>query len=284
MERSSGHEAFLQPFMFVTGVMAFDSYWDDRATAALSLARVGKQTVNPFSFGAGTGEYAITGRLTGLPVYQEDGRRLLHLGIGYDYSGTDADQFAVANRPLVRAGAGSQQVPDIIRTGTFFTSDPVQILNVEFATVLNRLSLSAEYLLARGTNIFEQFSAGNFSGPRGNATYHGMYVEAGMFLNPADYRRYNKAQAVWDRQIVTDHTPVQLVCRYSYLDLTSGTPVLTQTSGTQAGQEHDITAGVNWYFNSQAHFMVNYVYTDLDYVDCTSGAINGLGCRLHLDF
>jgi phosphate-selective porin len=55
-------------------------------------------------------------------------------------------------------------------------------------------------------------------------------------------------------------------------------------SGTQSGEEHDITAGLNWYINSQVHFMVNCVYTHLDYVDSTSGAINGLGCRLHLDF
>ena len=46
MERSPGHDAFLQPFQFVTGVMAFDTYCDDRITAALALVRVGKQTVN----------------------------------------------------------------------------------------------------------------------------------------------------------------------------------------------------------------------------------------------
>ena len=33
MERSDGNDAFIQPFNFVTGIMAFDSYFDDRATA-----------------------------------------------------------------------------------------------------------------------------------------------------------------------------------------------------------------------------------------------------------
>ena len=30
--------------------------------------------------------------------------------------------------------------------------------------------------------------------------------------------------------------------------------------------------------------MVNYVYTWLDYVNNTSGSLNGLGCRMHVDF
>jgi phosphate-selective porin len=43
-------------------------------------------------------------------------------------------------------------------------------------------------------------------------------------------------------------------------------------------------AALDWYINSQVHFIVNYVYTHLVYVDNTSGNINGLGCRMHVDF
>ena len=246
MERSDGHDAFFQPFEFVTGIKVFNSYWDDRATAALSLARVGKQTVSPFAFGSGPGEYGVTGRLTCLPFYQDDGRYLVHLGIGYEYSGTDDNNFYAANRPLVCAGAGSQEVPNILYTGTFYTSDPVQLMNAEIATVVGRFSMSAEYQILRGTNIFGQYSNGVFSDPRGNVTYQAFYVEAGVFLNPEDYRRYNKKDATWGRQVTQGessavqtyspwlfggHTPVQLLCRYSYLDLNSGNPVLTPSSG-----------------------------------------------------
>jgi phosphate-selective porin OprO/OprP len=298
MERSDGHDAFFQPFEYVTGIMFFNTFWDDRATAALSLARVGKETVSPFAFGAGPGECAATGRVTLLPIYEDKGQRLLHLGIGYSYSGTDNNNFEGANRPLVRAGAGSQQVPNIIQTGSYYTPDPVQIVNAEFATVLGRFSASAEYQFVRGTNVFDQYNNGVFSGPHGNVTYQGFYAEAGFFLNADDYRRYDKKDATWDRQlqgessvarmrspwVFADHTPVQLLCRYSYLDLASGNPILTPSSGTQAGWEHDITAGVDWYINPEVHFMVNYVYTRLDYVNNTSGDINGLGCRVHVDF
>jgi phosphate-selective porin OprO/OprP len=296
MECSPGHDAFLQPFQFVTGIMAFDSYCDDRITAAVAFARVGKQTVNPFGFGAGPGEYAGTGRVSGLPVYEDEGRNLLHLGVGYSYGGTDNNNFTTANRPLVRGGAGSQEVPNIIATGNFFTPDAVQIADAEIAMVWGRFSLSSEYQLVQGTNVYGQLNNGVFSDPHGTVTYQGQYVETGFFLNPDDYRRFDKKEGVWDRQLVgtgrqprsawlfADHTPVQLICRYSYLDLASGNPVLTPSSGAPAGWENDITAGVDWYINSEVHFIVNYVYTHLSYVDKTSGDINGLGCRLHLDF
>jgi len=299
MERSPGHDAFLQPFNFVTGIMAFDSYCNDRITAAVAFIRVGKQTISSFGFGTGPGEYAVTGRLTGLLYCTDEGRRLLHLGVGYSYSGTDDNNFSTANRPLVRAGAGSQEVPNIIATGNFFTPDAVQIADAEIAAVCGRYSLSAEYQLAIGTNVYGQLNNGVFSDPHGDVTYQGLYIEGGFFLNPDDYRRYDKKSGTWARHLAAssdtsrqprsgwlfaDHTPVQLICRYSYLDLASGNPVLTSSSGTQAGWENDITAGLDWYINPEVHFIVNYVYTHLTYVDKTSGDFNGLGCRLHLDF
>jgi phosphate-selective porin len=189
-------------------------------------------------------------------------------------------------------------VPNTIFTGDFFTADPVQLFNAELATVHGRFSMSAEYQCLRGTNLYDDFTNGVFSGPRGDATYQALYAEIGYFLTP-DYRRYDKAAGTWGRQVVepecrdgqdrhwrffTGRTPVQFLCRYTYLDLASGTPVLTPSSGAQAGWENDITTGFDWYINSNVHFIVNYVYTHLEYVNGTSGDINGLGCRLHLDF
>lgn len=47
--------------------------------------------------------------------------------------------------------------------------------------------------------------------------------------------------------------------------------LLTPRSGTQAGREHDLTAGVNWHLNAHTNPMVNDAYTAIDYVDDTSG-------------
>jgi phosphate-selective porin len=298
MERSPGNDAFLLPFNFVTGVEVFNSFCDDRITGVVAFDRVGKQDISPFSFGSGPGKYGVTGRATCLPFYDKEGRELLHLGIGYTYTGTE-NNFYAANRPLVRAGAGSQEVPNVIYTGMFYTPNAVQIADAEIATVIGRFSLSAEYQLAFGNDLYGQLNNGVFSDPRGDVTYRALYFEAGYFLNPDDYRRYDKKSGTWDRQLAScsdpagqshsawlfrDHMPVQLTCRYSYLDLASGNPVLTPTSGAEAGWENDITLGCTWYINPEVHFMVNYVFTRLTYVDNTTGNINGLGFRLHVDF
>jgi phosphate-selective porin len=175
----------------------------------------------------------------------------------------------------------------------------VQIVDADMAVVVGRFAFSAEYQLAHASEVFSQFNNGVYSGPHGDVTYQGMYVEMGCFLNPDDYRRYDKQAGTWGLQLASspdpaaethspsrfsDHTPVQFICRYSYLDLASGNPVLTPSSGAQAGWENDITAGLDWYVNPNVHFIVNYVYTHLTYVDKSSGDIQGLGCRLHLNF
>ncbi len=89
MERSPGNDAFLLPFNYVTGIETFNTWCDDRITGVVAFERVGKNDISPFAFGSGPGKYAVTGRATCLPFYEDEGRRLLHLGIGYSYGGTD---------------------------------------------------------------------------------------------------------------------------------------------------------------------------------------------------
>jgi phosphate-selective porin len=62
--------------------------------------------------------------------------------------------------------------------------------------------------------------------------------------------------------------------------------VLTPTSGgARAGRQQDVTLGVNWYINSQTWVMLDYVVTHIDsVVPGASGNIQGIGCRLHIDF
>jgi phosphate-selective porin OprO/OprP len=76
------------------------------------------------------------------------------------------------------------------------------------------------------------------------------------------------------------------VARYTYLNLVSGSPTLTPADGgARAGRQHDVTLGVNWYLNPQVYVLVNYVWTHLDsVVPGASGNVQGVGCRLHIDF
>ena len=298
MEQSPGHDAFMQPFNYVTGIETFNTWCDDRLTGAVAFERVGKQDVSPFAFGSGPGKYAVTGRVTCLPLYQDEGRRLLHLGIGYTYGGTE-ENFYAANRPLVRAGAGSQEVPNVIYTGTFYTPDAVQIADAEIAAVLGRFSLSAEYQRAMGTNLYGQLNNGVFSDPRGNVAYQGFYTEAGFFLNPDDHRYYDKKDATWGRQVTQGESsaakrilpgslPTTRPSNFYAAIATSTWPRATQS--LRRPQAHrpggNMILRPDWTGTSIPKSTSSSTMSTrrLDYVNGTGGNINGLGCRMHVNF
>jgi phosphate-selective porin OprO/OprP len=302
MEREPAFDAFINPFNYASGVMFFDSYLDDRMTFAWSLAQSDKQRINPFGFGSfPTGNYSVTARLTGLPLYEDDGRVLVHLGVAATHraGGPLGQAVSTGVRPLVRAGAGPVSVPNIMQTGKTFIDDGVNVVGVEFGSVFDRFTLSSEWAMVQVPSAFGAFNNAQLSDPRGSLVYQGVYVEAGYFLTPGEYRRYDRKMGVWDRWrpqenvfVVRDESggwccgrgAVLLTCRYSFLDLVSGSPPLSSTSGVPAGRENDVTIGLNWYLNSQTSIMVNYVFTQLDYVNGTGGHFHGLGCRFHVDF
>jgi phosphate-selective porin OprO/OprP len=303
MERSSIDDAFWGPNQRQGGIYIFNGYFDDRLTTHAAFTRIGKSDEDTFAFGAEDGRYAGGVRVTGLPVYLDDGRILVHLGADYFHQTLADNTLTVANRLPLRAGAGSTQVPNLLATGTFFTPNGGNIASIEGAMIAGPFSLSAEYAVAWTADVFENFDGVNFTGPRGNVSYSAFYVETGCFLTPGDRRRFDRKSATWDRSVPEVNAlgckddeghwcfgrgAVELLARLSYLDLESGSPTLTPTSstaGARAGRQRDLTLGVNWYLNSQTRFMVNYVWTHLDSVVAgASGDIQGLGVRMHFDF
>src|SRR5205814_986143 len=72
LERSSGFEAFLQEF--APGVWMFNTAFDQRVSWAATLDRPNFQVQKGGEYGKG--DYALTARIAGLPVYEHDGRCL----------------------------------------------------------------------------------------------------------------------------------------------------------------------------------------------------------------
>src|SRR5271157_6610025 len=83
MERSSYSEAIELNQNFTTGIWFSNNFLDQRATATFALARPDYKAATGEFFG--DGEYAAQGRVTALPIYEDEGRQLLHLGISYGY-------------------------------------------------------------------------------------------------------------------------------------------------------------------------------------------------------
>src|SRR5262249_37164104 len=82
LERSPQFDAFYQEF--APGIFFNETFLDQRITAQQMFHRIDYfNQFNGASFG--DGRYAFTARVSGLPIYEDDGRYLVHLGAAYQF-------------------------------------------------------------------------------------------------------------------------------------------------------------------------------------------------------
>ncbi len=241
-----------------TGVQISDHACDKRLTWAAGA----------FTETDGVGEssmeegWAVTGRVTGLPYYEEDGRKLLHLGAAASYRSPDAVRF--------RQRPEAHLAPRFVDTGTMAT-DSALLLGVESALVYGAASLQAELVSA---DADRQGAS--------DADFWGGYIQASYFLT-GEHRNYKQSAGAFSRVKPNKNFNIEecgwgaweLACRYSHLDLDDG--------AIGGGELDDVTVGLNWHLNPNTRVMWNYVRSDLDR-GATDGAANILKMRLQVDF
>jgi phosphate-selective porin OprO/OprP len=241
-----------------TGAMLHDHVMDDRMTYALGVFR---QTDE---FGSSSGDgYNFNGHVTGLPLYEEEGRQLVHLGLGYSYRDLD-DGVRFRRRPEVHL------TPDrLVDTGEF-DADTASLVNLESALVYGPLSFQAEY------------SATAIDSDEGDdPDFYGYYIEASYFLT-GEHRPYKRTGGVFTRVRPKRNFrgkeggpgAWQVAARYSHIDLEDG--------NINGGEMDTITAGVNWYLNPNTRVTVNYVYADPS--ELYHGAASIFAARFHVNF
>jgi phosphate-selective porin OprO/OprP len=217
MERSSFNDAFYQNFS--TGVWVGNSVLDQRATWAGEIYRQDNDNGlnspnNGVSLGSG-GAFGYSGRITALPIYQNDGRCLLHLGLSYTYRVSERPNATAGNqgelvgpreaefraRPQMRDAIGdyggtngnnatpvglSGNSKRLVDTGPV-AADHNQALGTELFYVRGPFSLQAEYAWAAldngstlaGTNLNRALRVGT---PIGTQWFNGGYIQASYFL------------------------------------------------------------------------------------------------------
>lgn len=235
------------------------------------------------AFGVGDGQYAFTSRVVGLPIFEDDGERLFHIGGAYSHRDPVNDRVRLRARDSVRA----QPFPlmnIIVDTGQII-ADSHDMFNVETAAVFGPLTLQAEYTgqLVHGAHV------GN--GPnQGTLFFQGAYVQALLFLT-GEKRPYNRKSFVWDRIIPNEPWFFTDSCggwifgkgawefgvRYSYLDFSDNL--------VQAGRLDDLTIGLNWYWNPNAKMQFNYdIARKGDFSTSAQGVVQAFGIRTAFDF
>jgi len=294
MERSFNQDTFYGGVFngFNPGIQAFRNYGADE----MGVIQMGifKPTNNVYGFNTGDGDYSVTGRLTRLLEYCDEGRQLTHVGFSarqataVSQAGVPGRIQTFRTRDAIRSGLSADWP---IPAGIALFGDDMQWFNTEFVMVRGPWTMQSEYLVSTFHDARTTFGGT----PDETTTYHGGYIQLFRYLTD-DFDNYNKKTGVFDRvkPLHPYRVPIgdadsgcygigaiQAGVRYNYLDLND--------SGFNGGILHNMSFGLNWFLNPNMKLQGNYIFTHRDVSDTTtfpggSGWIHGFGGRIAIDF
>jgi phosphate-selective porin OprO/OprP len=277
MERNDIYDAFFGPFDngFALGLTAQNWTESERITW-----RYGVFQPETNAFGIALNQYEFGARVTALPWYEDDGRRLIHVGLGYLGGELVQDQLRARARTLLRNAPGFD-VPVLVDTGEVPGSKQYT-LAPEFALVLGPLTVQAEFAA-----LFLTDAIASNGQNQGTVVYHGGYIEALYFLT-GEHQNYDRREGVFGRVVPRNNYhwkkgdsckgcgAWELGVRLSYVDLND--------KAIQGGQLYDWTVGLNWYLNPNMKVQFNYIAEHRDTPGVPVGWIQGVGVRAAYDF
>jgi len=286
MERSYGFDAFIGGINngFVPGVSLFNTYLDKRLFAQVAVTK-NNQTV--FGFNVGDGEAAYSARVTGLPVWEQEGRQLVHLGVGYQYRDLNDDLARLRARTTLRNGPAAlhTSLVDFAVAGI-----SQQVLVPEFVVVWGPWTLQTEYLASWIQGARDV--AGRRPGD--TAFYQAYYCEV-LYMFTGEHRVYDRDMPRFNRVVPFENFfwtrgedgshlcgtgAWQLGMRYQMIDLDD------RELGAGRGTVHGLTVGLNWFLNPNLKVQWNYAvdWRQVKAADGSDGAVRGFGVRLACDW
>ena len=229
-----------------TGFMAKNAVFDKRVL--WQVATVLNANDSGFSFD-NDGMWNVTARLVAVPLYEDGGEKVVHLGFGYSHQFRGGDDYELRYRQRPEA----HLAPYLADTGSTISTNHIDLINPEFAIVWGPASFQAEYV--------RSFVNGD-DGMK-STTFWGAYAQLSYFLT-GEHRNYKLGRGAFSRvNPSANFNPAQgdwgafeLATRYSYLDLND--------KFVRGGKMWDITAGINWYLYPNARISLNYVHSELD--------------------
>ena len=227
------------------GYMVHDTAHKGRMQWAVGFYTFGQQN----EANSSNSSLSVTSRVTGLPIYRDNGRRLLHFGASISAREPQGGTIQYRSRPEARF------VPFFVDTGDV-NAGSILLGGLEAVAVSGPLSIQAEAIGSqlKGTDY-------------GDLLFWGSYVQVGFFLT-GDHRVYDKELGVFSRIAPRDKFSgkrlfkkggpggaLELTGRISNVDLDDGE--------VQGGKMVDLSFGVNWYLSSTSMVKFNYIYSDV---------------------
>ena len=224
---------------------------EDNWTATASV--FGRELTRNLGEGNGYG-----GRVTWAPIMDAD--NTLHVGLsGVDYQARDAT-FPGHGRIQWRTRPDADlSGTRLIDTGTFTDGNRIRTIGLEGLWLHGPFKVQAEYMTSdTSRKLHPSFSADSW------------YVQ-GVWNITGEKFGYKAGVPTTPLPNEPATGMVQLALRYDAMDLNDGSlsPPATLggapiVHGVLGGKEHNITAGVNWYWHSNFKFALNYVKVNSD--------------------
>ena len=320
LERNLSFQA-MDPFRR-TGIMAYRVSEDEMTTFAYSAFGTGFSffTGNDLAYGTigdtrfateitDSGGISFATRLTHLLYYDEpaEGRYLLHLGGGYDFSmiggegttGPGAKTYQARSIPefflgdAAGAGVTAAGTPVVVDTGRIL-SDSFHFAHVELAGNYGSAHFQTEFL---GTSLNQM------NGPP--IFYYGAYLQGGFFLT-GESANYNKQTGVLDYNVkpyseffgtgtrgrICGWGAWSLDFRWSYLNLaaTNINPdnILPGPDGPPTsrnpGAVNESTVAINWWWNEYTRVQFNWIHSMPVYNDGGFSPFDIFATRFQVEF
>jgi len=238
---------------------------------------------SPGDFQGGDGStVGFTGRLTRALINENDGERLLHVGIALSERIPESGVIIINQKlqsPLLELGDSSTSafVPKIHIPAHF-----QQLINLQVAAASGPLWTQVEWY----GSLIDQTGGGA-------VFFHGFHIDGGYFLT-GEHRGYDASTGTLghvrvDRPWLHCMSEVdrpqgwgawELTARFAYLDFFDpDTPPGTngQRIGTHLPQ---VTLGLNWYMSDRVRLMFNYSYAVPDEINAGTSTANTFATRL----
>ena len=265
------------------GISVFRTYGE--AQRVYTAAGAYKTTRALYGYGIGDGEYTVTGRVTGLPVWNEEEKYFVHVGGAMSHRDPVDGATRLRVRPNVRPNP-LPLVPIIADTG-LIPCENADDYGIEFAAVYKSFTFQAEYQ----AYVLNSAVDPNLNRNVGNLVFDGWYAE-GLYFLTGESRPYYRPYAIFGRVIPNDPLIFErgkakgwgaweVACRVQHLTLND--------KSINGGQLNALTLGLNWYWNANTRMQFNYDYTYRNHVpnqpnDLDRDIIHSFGTRMQYDF
>lgn len=237
-----------------TGILSSHAFAEDLGTVAFGYFK----DVNGYGNGQEDDQGSLTARATYLPIYDDGGHQLLHLGASISSRDTSGGVVAYHSDSLSHLGA------DIVDTGDI-ASDGVDLFGAEIAYVQGPMSVQGEFVSSTIDDDSEVTA---------------WYLQGSYFIT-GESRPYKKSAAAFSRVKPARNYgdggkgAIELAVRMQEIELDE----------MAAGENAEaLSMGVNWHLNPNARVMFNIINASPDEASAYGNDVTSYVMRFAVNF